>query len=85
MQTYLDSLIINSKARGVPLPKAFEFAGIPYSTYYRNMRGTELRYSTALKVLDAVDIISKHKEVYKKCLVKKNEKEHTTKKQYSNG
>ena len=61
MQTYLDSLIINSKARGVPLPEAFEFAGIPYSTYYRSLRGTELRYSTAMKVDTAIRELAKGK------------------------
>ncbi len=61
MQTYLDSLIINSKARGVPLTKAFEFAGIPYSTYYRSLRGTELRYSTAMKVDKAIRQLAKGK------------------------
>ncbi len=85
MKSYFEHLSVLCKDNQVDLASAFKFAGIPYSTYYRNMRGTELRYSTALKVLDAVDIISKHKEVYKKCLVKKNEKEHTTKKKYLSG
>ena len=85
MKSYVEQLLILCEDNQIDLASAFKFAGIPYSTYYRNLRGTELRYSTALKVLDAIDIISKHKEVYKKCLVKKNEKEHTTKKKYLSG
>ena len=61
MQTYLDNLIINSKARGVLLPDAFKLAGIPYSTYYRSLRGTELRYSTAMKVDKAIKELAKGK------------------------
>ena len=39
------------------------------------MRGVELRYATAVKVTDAIELISKHREVYKnKCLPKKRAK-----------
>ena len=75
MQTYLDSLIINSKARGVPLPKAFEFAGIPYSTYYRSLRGTELRYSTAMKVDKAIRQLAKGKRRETNAKQKQNKRE----------
>ena len=80
MKTYLAQLETLSQTTHVDLASAFKFAGIPYSTYYRNMRGVELRYTTAIKVKDAIELIAKHREVYKnKCLPKKKAKGTTTK------
>ena len=80
MRSYLEQLETLSQENLVDLASAFKFAGIPYSTYYRNMRGVELRYATAVKVTDAIELISKHREVYKnKCLPKKRAKGLTTK------
>lgn len=40
----------------MPLLKAFKWAEIPTSTYYRTIRGdTELRHDTAVKVMDAIE------------------------------
>jgi len=55
MKSYLEYLEDEAESRDVPLLKAFKLAGVPTSTYYRNINNeTELRYSTAVKVLDAI-------------------------------
>jgi predicted transcriptional regulator len=56
MKAYLDTIQDRAKERDVHLALAFRHAGIPSSTYYRTINGTtELRYETALRVIDAID------------------------------
>ena len=56
MKSYMQILEEKVKALDVPLLKAFKFAGIPTSTYYRTVNGkTELRFDTARKVMKAIE------------------------------
>ena len=43
--------------RDVDLRAAFSWANIPGSTYYRAKKRDDMRYDTALKVLDAINRI----------------------------
>ena len=55
MKAYLDIIKQSADDYDISLLKAFKFAGVPTSTYYRTINGdTELRYETALKVSNAV-------------------------------
>lgn len=55
MKSYLEYLKQEAKARNVKLLKAFRVAEVPTSTYYRTIgEATELRFSTASKVLEAI-------------------------------
>lgn len=55
MKSYLEYLEDEAEDRDVELLQAFRIADVPTSTYYRNINGkTELRYSTAVKVLEAI-------------------------------
>jgi len=56
MQTYLDTIRSEAKKKKVDLASAFIEADIPTSTFYRTINGTtELRYDTAIRVLNAID------------------------------
>ena len=56
MKSYLEYLKQEAKARNVKLLKAFRVAEVPTSTYYRSINGdTELRYDTAVKVINAIE------------------------------
>jgi len=46
----------------IPLHRVFIKAGIPTSTYYRTVHGTELKYKTALKVFNEIDRLAKLQE-----------------------
>lgn len=43
----------------IPLHKVFIRAGVPTSTYYRTVHGSELKYETALKVFMEIDRLAK--------------------------
>jgi predicted transcriptional regulator len=56
MKAYLDTIKDKADEVGVHLFTAFQQANIPSSTYYRTInQQTELRYETAIKVLDAIE------------------------------
>ena len=56
MNTYFDSINNRAKELEVPLLDAFKEADLPTSTYYRAFHGkTELRYLTAIKVMNAIE------------------------------
>ena len=58
MQSYIETLNQRSEAVSVKLIDAFTHAGIPTSTFYRAKNGVELRYSTAKKVMQAIEELS---------------------------
>lgn len=56
MKTYLDTIRSEAKKKKVDLASAFIEADIPTSTFYRTINETtELRYDTAIRVLNAID------------------------------
>ena len=55
MRSYLEQLTIQSENKKINLRKAFEWAGLSKTTYYRQLSGTELRYDTAIKIEKAID------------------------------
>ena len=55
MKSYLEQLTIQSENQKINLRKAFEWAGLSKTTYYRQLKGTELRYDTAIKIEKAID------------------------------
>ena len=55
MKSYLQQLTQLSEHQNVDLRKAFSWAGLSKTTYYRQLRGTELRYDTAIKIERAID------------------------------
>ncbi len=58
MLTYMDTLIKKSTDANVNLKKAFVYAGVPDSTFYRAKLGSELRHSTANRVEQAIEKLS---------------------------
>ena len=57
MDSYFAQLKTLSYQRDVDLRAAFSWANIPGSTYYRAKKRDDMRYDTALKVLDAINKI----------------------------
>jgi hypothetical protein len=57
MQSYYQSLIAKSEEADVPLLKAFIKAGVPTSTYYRTVGGSELKHVTAKKVWIMLELL----------------------------
>ena len=57
MDSYYDMLIKKAAEANVPLAKAFIKAGVPTSTYYRTLNGSELRYNTAKKVWRMLELL----------------------------
>ena len=57
MDSYFAQLKTLSYQRDVDLRAAFSWANIPVSTYYRAKKRDDMRYDTALKVLDAINKI----------------------------
>ena len=55
MKSYLEQLTIQSENQKVSLRDAFNWAGLSKTTYYRQLKGTELRYETAIKIERAID------------------------------
>ena len=56
MKSYLDIIKLNAEKHGVTVLQAFKAADIPTSTYYRTINGdTEIRYETALRVVNAIE------------------------------
>ncbi len=55
MKSYLQQLTQQSEQLNVDLRKAFNWAGLSKTTYYRQLRGTELRYETAAKIEKAIE------------------------------
>ena len=55
MKSYLEQLTVQSENQKVNLRDAFYWAGLSKTTYYRQLKGTELRYATAIKVEHAID------------------------------
>lgn len=56
MKSYLQTIQDKAEEANVSLLKAFKWAEIPTSTYYRTINGeTEIRYETALKVVHAIE------------------------------
>lgn len=63
MKPYLDEIRERAKLKQVDLAYAFKRAYIPSSTFYRTINETtELRYDTAIKVIDAIDRIHEEQE-----------------------
>mgnify|MGYP006908252691 FL=1 len=60
MKTYLYQLQEMASPTGIELVKFFELANIPTSTYYRAIKGTDLRLATAEKVEDAIRVYALH-------------------------
>lgn len=58
MLTYMNTLIEKSNEANVNLKRAFVYAGVPDSTFYRAKMGTDLRHSTAVKVEKAIEKLS---------------------------
>ena len=54
MKSYLQQLTQLSEHQNVDLRKAFNWAGLSKTTYYRQLKGTELRYGTAAKIEKAI-------------------------------
>lgn len=54
MKSYLEQLTIQSENQKVSLRDAFNWAGLSKTTYYRQWKGTELRYATAIKIERAI-------------------------------
>jgi len=54
----MDTLREQSASAKVDLKKAFVYAGVPDSTFYRAKMGRNLRYSTACKVEKAIEKLS---------------------------
>ena len=56
MRSYLQRIKDRAGECNVPLLRAFQKAEIPTSTYYRTIHEkTELRYDTAVKVMQAIE------------------------------
>ena len=61
MKSYLNQLQELASPTGIELVKFFELAEIPTSTYYRAMKGTDLRLATATQVENAIKLYTLHK------------------------
>tara|TARA_R110001592_G_scaffold311489_2_gene586356 strand:- start:155 stop:379 length:225 start_codon:yes stop_codon:yes gene_type:complete len=59
MTPYIVSLIELSSSSQVSILDAFKLSGVPTSTYYRAVKGAELRHQTAEKVEDAIYSLQK--------------------------
>lgn len=58
LTTYPEQLKIMAESNGVQLKDAFEYAGIPSSTYYRSMQGPRhMTFETAEKVARAIQML----------------------------
>ena len=55
MKSYLEQLTIQSENQKVSLRDAFNWAGLSKTTYYRQLKGTELRFDTAIKIERAIE------------------------------
>ena len=56
MKSYLQYITDTAKGYNISLLTAFKVADIPTSTYYRAInKVTELRYDTAVKVINAIE------------------------------
>ena len=68
MKSYLEQLTIQSENQKVSLRDAFNWAGLSKTTYYRQLKGTELRYDTAIKIERAIDqLATLQKKIKEKC------------------
>ena len=61
MITYFDQLNQAAAPTGMKLVEFFKQASVPTSTYYRAVKGQDLRLSTAIKVEDAINAYALHK------------------------
>jgi len=59
MKSYLEQLTNLTESNDISLRKAFEWAGLSKTTYYRQLKGTDLRYGTAIKIEKAIQQIEK--------------------------
>ena len=57
MESYFDTLQKISSDLGIDLRIAFDYAGIPSSTFYRAKTRNDMRFVTALKVLKAIEML----------------------------
>lgn len=57
MDSYFEHLKSLSEQRDIDLRTAFVLAGVPTSTFYRAQKRNDMRFETALKVLDAIERI----------------------------
>jgi predicted transcriptional regulator len=56
MKSYLKHLQDRAEETDISLLTSFKRASVPTSTYYRSINGdTELRYDTAVKVINAIE------------------------------
>ena len=54
---YINQLEDYAKKHDVSLLQMFKVANVPTSTYYRALKGVDLRFDTANKVAQAIDTI----------------------------
>tara|TARA_R100000008_G_C3546031_1_gene147603 strand:- start:544 stop:762 length:219 start_codon:yes stop_codon:yes gene_type:complete len=59
MTPYIVSLIKLSSEKQVQILDAFKLSGVPTSTYYRAVKGAELKHQTAIKIEDAIYTLQK--------------------------
>lgn len=59
MTPYIVSLIKLSSEHQVSILEAFKLSGVPTSTYYRAVKGAELKHQTAEKIEDAIHTLQK--------------------------
>ena len=64
MKSYLEQVTRHCEIQGISLRKAFEWAGLSKTTYYRQLKGTELRYGTAIKIEEAANQLATLKKKY---------------------
>jgi len=57
MKSYFETLKTKSQEAEIPLLEAFIKAGVPTSTYYRTLAGSELRHVTANKVWNMIELL----------------------------
>ncbi len=54
MRTYFEQLQYVARSSGIDLMLAFKNAGVPTSTYYRSSARNDMRYKTAIKVMNGI-------------------------------
>ena len=55
MTSYFETLKTAAIQRGIDLRLAFDHASLPSSTFYRAQKRNDMRYSTACRVMKAIE------------------------------
>jgi predicted transcriptional regulator len=58
MKSYMTILTESCEAHNISLKRAFIYAGVRDSTFYRAKNGRDLRFDTAVKVAKAIEKLS---------------------------